>query len=83
MSFFITFYVPFEVSWKGLISDKAESSGRCITLAVPIKLQIIFFFLAFELGREKKRFNESFYVSLYPLSTEEIKEKSVLNLCKN
>lgn len=53
MSFFITFYVPFEMSWKGFISDKAEGSGRCVTLAVPIKLQI-FFFLLLNLRGEKK-----------------------------
>lgn len=56
MSFFINFYVPFEMSWKEFISDEGEGSGSCVTLAIPVKLQILFFFslLAFEPERRKK-----------------------------
>lgn len=44
------------MSWKEFISDEGEGSGSCVTLAIPVKLQILFFFslLAFEPERRKK-----------------------------
>lgn len=45
------------MSWKEFISDKAESSGGCVTLTIPVKLQILFpffFYLLFEPEGRKK-----------------------------